>query len=267
MRCQALTFPGVPSLSSHHPLITCTWNPSSHNIPISGLGLIILNVPKAKRGQRYWLIPRAYRSTLKFEEDEEESSHGSSSESDQLSRFEEAVKLFNEREYYACHDLLESLWFDSYDPRRTLFHALLQCAVGFYHLFNQNHKGAMMEMGEGLCKLRKLNFERGPFHQFEQEITTVLNFIYQTQLELAACNEDFCLTMEQTERSYQLLEGYGAGQCLYVLEESDNGYNNDKSYLVFDPKKSYSATNLPPTRVKLPILEATQNHLMAFENC
>lgn len=137
MRCQALTFPGVPSLSSHHPLITCTWNPSSHNIPISGLGLIILNVPKAKRGQRYWLIPRAYRSTLKFEEDEEESSHGSSSESDQLSRFEAAVKLFNEREYYACHDLLESLWFDSYDPRRTLFHALLQCAVGFYHLFNQ----------------------------------------------------------------------------------------------------------------------------------
>ena len=44
-----------------------------------------------------------------------------------------------------------------------------------------------MELGEGLCKLRKMNFESGPFHQFEQEISAVLDFIYQTQIELAAC--------------------------------------------------------------------------------
>lgn len=45
----------------------------------------------------------------------------------------------------------------------------------------------MMELGEGLCKLRKMNFEGGPFLQFEQEISAVLDFIYQTQLEFAAC--------------------------------------------------------------------------------
>lgn len=44
-----------------------------------------------------------------------------------------------------------------------------------------------MELGEGLCKLRKMNFESGPFHQFEKEISAALDFIYQTQLELAAC--------------------------------------------------------------------------------
>ena len=44
-----------------------------------------------------------------------------------------------------------------------------------------------MELGEGVCKLRKMNFESGPFHQFEQEISAVLDFIYQTQIELAAC--------------------------------------------------------------------------------
>lgn len=44
-----------------------------------------------------------------------------------------------------------------------------------------------MELGEGLCKLRKMNFEGGPFHKFEQEVSAVLEFIYQTQLELAAC--------------------------------------------------------------------------------
>lgn len=45
-----------------------------------------------------------------------------------------------------------------------------------------------MELGEGLCKLRKMNFKRGsPFHEFEQEISAALEFIYQTQMELAAC--------------------------------------------------------------------------------
>lgn len=51
----------------------------------------------------------------------------------------------------------------------------------------KNHKGAMMELGEGLCKLRKMDFKSGPFHQFELEISAVLDFIYQTQIELAAC--------------------------------------------------------------------------------
>ena len=51
----------------------------------------------------------------------------------------------------------------------------------------QNHRGAMMELGEGLCKLRKMNFESGPFLDFEQDISAVLNFIYNTQIELAAC--------------------------------------------------------------------------------
>ncbi|KAI3776247.1 hypothetical protein L1987_46020 [Smallanthus sonchifolius] len=83
---------------------------------------------------------------------------------------------------------------------------------------NKNHKGAMMEMGEGLCKLRKLNFESGPFHQFERDVSAVLDFIYQTQLEFAACNDDMCVAMDHSETSYKLLGGYGAGQHLYWLE-------------------------------------------------
>ena len=44
-----------------------------------------------------------------------------------------------------------------------------------------------MELGEGLCKLKRMDFESGPFHQFEQEISAALDFIYLTQIELAAC--------------------------------------------------------------------------------
>ncbi|CAJ2671869.1 unnamed protein product [Trifolium pratense] len=110
------------------------------------------------------------------DEEEEEEEHS----------FDEAVTLFNGGEYYKCHDYLESLWHNAEDPSRTLIHGILQCAVGFHHLFNQNHKGAMMELGEGLCKLRKMEFSNGPFLMFEKDISAVLEFIYQTQIELAA---------------------------------------------------------------------------------
>lgn len=45
----------------------------------------------------------------------------------------------------------------------------------------------MIQLGEGLCKLRKLGFKGGPFFQFEQDISAALEFVYQTQKELAAC--------------------------------------------------------------------------------
>ncbi|GMY35123.1 hypothetical protein FCV25MIE_30365 [Fagus crenata] len=184
-------------------------------------------------------------------EDDDDTNHNCS--------FDEAVTLFNDREYYKCHDYLEALWNKAQEPTRTLIHGILQCAVGFHHLFNQNHRGAMMELGEGVCKLRKMNFESGPFHQFEQEISAVLDFIYQTQIELAACTDDLCLAMDQSERSYQLLGGYGAGQHLYSLQSDPNQI----MYIMFCPQRSYGANMAP--RAKLPILNATNEHLLAFE--
>ncbi|XP_042480403.1 uncharacterized protein LOC122061255 [Macadamia integrifolia] len=171
--------------------------------------------------------------------------------------FDAAVFLFNNSDYHRCHDFLEALWNKAEEPRRTLIHGILQCAVGFHHLFNRNHRGAMMELGEGLCKLRKMNFESGPFHQFEQEIAAVLNFIYQTQMELAACSEDFCLTMDGSERSYQLLGGFASGKHLYHLENDQN----DVLYIVFNPEESY--IDKEAVKVKVPTLHATEEHLMA----
>ncbi|KAM7270643.1 hypothetical protein ACFE04_029857 [Oxalis oulophora] len=173
--------------------------------------------------------------------------------------FNEAVLLFNKREYYKCHDLLEALWIKAEDPTRTLLHGILQCAVGLHHLFNKNHKGAMMELGEGLCKLRKMNFKSGPFLHFEQEISATLDFIYQTQLELAACGDDMCVAMDRSERSYQLLGGYAAGQEIYCLELDSK---NAMLYVVFSPKPQRSS--FEPPRVKLPTLTATEDHLLAY---
>ncbi|KAK6159027.1 hypothetical protein DH2020_006341 [Rehmannia glutinosa] len=181
-------------------------------------------------------------------------------EDEEICSFDEAVTLFNKRDYYKCHDVLETLWNKSQEPTRTLVHGILQCAVGFHHLFNQNHKGAMMELGEGVCKLRKMNFENGPFYQFEKEISAVLEFIYKTQLEQAACNEEVCVAMDQSERSYQLLGGYAAGERLYHLE-IDRSWN---AYIVFCPER-YGGTATEPPSIKIPVLEASEQHIMDLD--
>ncbi|XP_078181378.1 DUF309 domain protein [Carex rostrata] len=177
-----------------------------------------------------------------------------SSESEEAT-FDLAVKLFNRGEFYRCHDVLEEMWYSADEPVRTLLHGVLQCAVGFHHLLNQNHRGAMIQLGEGLCKLRKLGFKGGPFFQFEQDISAALEFVYQTQKELAACNDEFCITMDGSEESYQLLGSFAAGQQLYRL----NLGSDAKTYILFSAPNHYSSEM--PSRVKAPILGAKEEHL------
>ncbi|KAL6009739.1 hypothetical protein ACLOJK_000168 [Asimina triloba] len=135
-------------------------------------------IPPPRSDLRLFFRLSSVRSFPESDDDDDDDDHYS---------FDIAVFLFNSRDYYKCHDVLENLWNRAEEPRRTLLHGILQCAVGFHHLFNQNHRGAMMELGEGLCKLRKMDFSGGPFLQFEKQISATLDFVYQTQLELAAC--------------------------------------------------------------------------------
>uniref|UniRef100_A0A0D9XWI3 DUF309 domain-containing protein n=1 Tax=Leersia perrieri TaxID=77586 RepID=A0A0D9XWI3_9ORYZ len=179
--------------------------------------------------------------------------------------FDTAVALFNGGEFHACHDVVEELWYTAEEPTRTLLHAILQCAVGFHHLFNQNHRGAMMELGEGLCKLRKLRLQDDdssrPFCRFEEEVAAALNFIYRTQKELAACTDDLCLTMDGSATSYQLLGNFAAGQQLYRLQTLTGSHNGDGV-----PTIVFSASSDSDSRVKLPTLSATEQHLAALQN-
>jgi hypothetical protein len=83
------------------------------------------------RCRRRLLTARGERPSPDEEEDDhEEQAAGGGS-------FDAAVALFNRGEYHACHDVVEELWYGAEDPARTLLHGVLQCAVGFHHLFNQ----------------------------------------------------------------------------------------------------------------------------------
>ncbi|XP_076924049.1 uncharacterized protein LOC143586374 [Bidens hawaiensis] len=239
----SLLFPKLPSISRH-------FSSYNNNNQLSSTSSSNNFKPLAS-----YRFPPGRRSIEEEEDDDDVLFNGGGSSN----KFTEAVALFNGRDYHGCHDLLEAIWNDSEDPTRSLVHGILQCSVGFHHLFNQNHKGAMMEIGEGLCKLRKLNFENGPFHRFERDVSAVLEFIYQTQLEFAACNDDMCVAMDQSETSYKLLGGYGAGQHLYWLEMDGSA----SLFIVFCPDRSVTSAHQP--RVKLPILYASQEHLMELD--
>lgn len=55
---------------------------------------------------------------------------------------EEAVRLFNEREYFDCHDVLEELWGDTVGEDRDFYQGLLHAAVSLFHLSEGNPAGA-----------------------------------------------------------------------------------------------------------------------------
>jgi predicted metal-dependent hydrolase len=67
--------------------------------------------------------------------------------------FEKGVAEFNRGHFYECHDTLEELWAGVRGPSRDFFQGLIQVAVGFYHLGNDNPVGAGRLFGRALERL------------------------------------------------------------------------------------------------------------------
>ncbi len=69
-------------------------------------------------------------------------------------RFQKAIELFNEKEWYSAHDLFEELWHEALGPARITLQGILQVAVAQLHLERGNKNGATLLYGEGLGRLR-----------------------------------------------------------------------------------------------------------------
>jgi len=63
------------------------------------------------------------------------------------------IALFNRREYFECHEVLEEAWTPERGPRRLFLQSLIHMAVGFYHNQRGNPPGAMRQLRKGLRKL------------------------------------------------------------------------------------------------------------------
>ena len=66
---------------------------------------------------------------------------------------ERGIALFNAREFYECHEVLEDLWRPTQGVERFFLQAVIHFAVGFYHHQRSNQRGAELQLRKGLRKL------------------------------------------------------------------------------------------------------------------
>lgn len=57
-------------------------------------------------------------------------------------KYVEAVRLFNEEEFFDCHDVLEELWSEVLGEEKKFYQGLIQAAVALFHFGNENFGGA-----------------------------------------------------------------------------------------------------------------------------
>ena len=63
------------------------------------------------------------------------------------------IQLFNTRQFFVCHEVLEEVWTPERGPRRLFLQALIHLAVGLYHWEQANPVGAIRQFRKGLGKL------------------------------------------------------------------------------------------------------------------
>jgi uncharacterized protein len=57
-------------------------------------------------------------------------------------RIVEGVRLFNQREFFACHDELEEVWAETLGADREFYQGLIHAAVALHHFEEGNLGGA-----------------------------------------------------------------------------------------------------------------------------
>jgi CheY-like chemotaxis protein len=64
----------------------------------------------------------------------------------------EGLKLFNQGQYYQCHEILENAWNEEQDPVRVMYQGILQIGVACYHIKHKNWRGSMKVLERGVVK-------------------------------------------------------------------------------------------------------------------
>lgn len=93
-----------------------------------------------------------------------------------------AMTQFNQGHFYDCHDTLEALWIEAMEPDKTFYQGILQLAVAFYHLGNDNWRGAVTLLGEGLGRLSRYPevYAEIQVDQLIQDAAAVLKHLQQS---------------------------------------------------------------------------------------
>lgn len=65
------------------------------------------------------------------------------------------IEQFNTGAFYRCHETLEDAWNAETRPVRILYQGILQIAVGYFHITQQNWRGAVKVLERGLPKVAR----------------------------------------------------------------------------------------------------------------
>ena len=57
-------------------------------------------------------------------------------------QYREGLRLFNEEDFFECHDVLEELWSETLGSDRKFLQGLIQAAIALFHFGNDNFGGA-----------------------------------------------------------------------------------------------------------------------------
>ena len=75
--------------------------------------------------------------------------------------FNKGIEAFNNRQFYDAHEYWEELWLDYKLNDPNFIQGLIQLAVSYFHLFNQNLKGARSMIKKCLKKFDPFQTTRG----------------------------------------------------------------------------------------------------------
>ena len=75
--------------------------------------------------------------------------------------FQKGIQAFNKKNFYDAHELWEELWLDYKIEDAKCIQGLIQLAVSYFHLFNDNLKGARSMIRKCLTKFKDFNSCRG----------------------------------------------------------------------------------------------------------
>jgi hypothetical protein len=69
----------------------------------------------------------------------------------------EGVALFNQGDYFECHEVIEEAWMEETRPVRIMYQGVLQIGVACHHVRNRNWRGAMKLLERGIPKVRRFS--------------------------------------------------------------------------------------------------------------
>jgi hypothetical protein len=69
-------------------------------------------------------------------------------------KLKDAIALFNQREYFQCHEVLEEVWHEAAEEDKAFFEGLIRLATGLHLRFNRRApQGAINLLTQGLMRI------------------------------------------------------------------------------------------------------------------